>query len=79
MFQGEHIDYRGDPLADFTLMRFLDRFVCKNPKQRQSDHGGSVMQRATKMAADPSSEILGRCTGVTKREFTSVNVVNRIP
>ena len=25
-------------------MRFLDRFVYKNPKQRESDHGGSLMQ-----------------------------------
>jgi ribosome biogenesis protein MAK21 len=23
---------------------FLDRFVYKNPKQKKSDHGGSVMQ-----------------------------------
>ena len=24
--------YPGDPLNDFTIMRFLDRFVYKNPK-----------------------------------------------
>ena len=24
--------------------RFLDRFVYKNPKQKERDHGGSVMQ-----------------------------------
>ena len=59
LLQGEHIDYRGDPLADFTLMRFLDRFVYKNPKQKQSDHGGSVMQRMTKLAGDSTKEILG--------------------
>ena len=61
ILQGEHIDYRGDPLADFTLMRFLDRFICKNPKQKPSDHGGSVMQRTTKLASDPGKEILGMC------------------
>ena len=27
------------------MIRFLDRFVYKNPKQKKSDHGGSVMQR----------------------------------
>ena len=59
ILQGEYIDYRGDPLADFTLMRFLDRFICKNPKQKQSDHGGSLMQRTTKLAADTSKEVLG--------------------
>lgn len=41
---GDTIKYKGDPLADFTLMKFLDRFVFKNPKAKVSDHGGSVMQ-----------------------------------
>lgn len=27
------IKYSGDPLQDFTLMRFLDRFVFRNPKK----------------------------------------------
>uniref|UniRef100_A0A1B6DE74 CCAAT/enhancer-binding protein zeta n=1 Tax=Clastoptera arizonana TaxID=38151 RepID=A0A1B6DE74_9HEMI len=27
------ISYTGDPLSDFTLIRFLERFVFKNPKQ----------------------------------------------
>lgn len=27
------MQYSGDPLQDFTLMRFLDRFVFRNPKQ----------------------------------------------
>lgn len=31
--QGEFILYTGDPLQDFTLIRFLDRFVFRNPKQ----------------------------------------------
>ncbi|MEQ2171927.1 hypothetical protein GOODEAATRI_015661, partial [Goodea atripinnis] len=31
--QGESIQYSGDPLQDFTLIRFLDRFVFRNPKQ----------------------------------------------
>lgn len=30
---GESIKYSGDPLKDFTLIRFLDRFVFKNPKK----------------------------------------------
>jgi ribosome biogenesis protein MAK21 len=30
---GEVIKYPGDPLQDFTLPRFLDRFVFKNPKK----------------------------------------------
>lgn len=30
---GESIDYDGDPLQDFTLKRFIDRFVFRNPKK----------------------------------------------
>lgn len=32
ILEGNHIQYSGDPLQDFTLMRFLDRFVYRNPK-----------------------------------------------
>lgn len=33
MFTGKPIDYTGDPLEDLTLIRFLDRYVFKNPKK----------------------------------------------
>ncbi|XP_028713731.1 CCAAT/enhancer-binding protein zeta [Peromyscus leucopus] len=32
ILEGNFIQYSGDPLQDFTLMRFLDRFVYRNPK-----------------------------------------------
>ncbi|KAH3846903.1 hypothetical protein DPMN_089210 [Dreissena polymorpha] len=35
ILQGESIEYPGDPLQDFTLIRFLERFVFKNPKKKQ--------------------------------------------
>ncbi|KAK2531574.1 Cebpz [Columba guinea] len=38
ILEGNHIQYSGDPLQDFTLMRFLDRFVYRNPKH----HKGKV-------------------------------------
>lgn len=44
LLQGDNITYDGDPLLDFTLMRFLDRFVYKNPKKKAQEHGGSLMQ-----------------------------------
>eukprot|EP00058_Branchiostoma_floridae_P027830 XP_002613321.1 hypothetical protein BRAFLDRAFT_68288 [Branchiostoma floridae] len=44
ILDGEAIQYSGDPLQDFTLARFLDRFVFRNPKQRKQDPGQSVMQ-----------------------------------
>ncbi|XP_064211688.1 CCAAT/enhancer-binding protein zeta [Tribolium castaneum] len=33
ILDGNIIKYSGDPLKDFTLIRFLDRFVFKNPKK----------------------------------------------
>ncbi|XP_015115326.1 CCAAT/enhancer-binding protein zeta [Diachasma alloeum] len=33
MIEGKAIDYTGDPLEDLTLIRFLDRYVFKNPKK----------------------------------------------
>lgn len=33
------IKYSGDPLNDFTLIRFLDRFVFKNPKKTEEKAG----------------------------------------
>ncbi|XP_022800825.1 CCAAT/enhancer-binding protein zeta-like isoform X2 [Stylophora pistillata] len=56
LMKGDNIEYKGDPLQDFTLMRFLDRFVYKNPKQKERDHGGSLMQPKTsssRLAEEP--------------------------
>ncbi|KAM4712899.1 LOW QUALITY PROTEIN: CCAAT/enhancer-binding protein zeta [Anableps anableps] len=33
ILQAGSVQYSGDPLRDFTLVRFLDRFVFRNPKQ----------------------------------------------
>jgi len=39
------IEYQGDPSQDFTLISFLDRFMYRNPKQKEVDHGSSLMQK----------------------------------
>ncbi|KAK3092452.1 hypothetical protein FSP39_002965 [Pinctada imbricata] len=36
ILKGEDVNYTGDPLQDFTLIRFLDRFVYKNPKKKEA-------------------------------------------
>jgi len=41
---GEFIEYKGDPLLDFGLISFLDKFVYKNPRSRERLAGGSIMQ-----------------------------------
>ncbi|ETN75537.1 hypothetical protein NECAME_03727 [Necator americanus] len=35
------INYKGDPLEDFTLLKFLDRFAFKNPKEDRKVNSGS--------------------------------------
>eukprot|EP00111_Clytia_hemisphaerica_P022985 TCONS_00067631-protein len=45
LLKGEDIVYKGDPLDDFTLLRFLDRFMYRNPKKHDVEHGHSLMQR----------------------------------
>ncbi|KAF2904304.1 hypothetical protein ILUMI_01869 [Ignelater luminosus] len=39
LLNGETIRYSGDPLKDFSLIKFLDRFVFKNPKQLEEVKG----------------------------------------
>ncbi|OWK51098.1 CCAAT/enhancer-binding protein zeta [Lonchura striata] len=44
--KGNHIQYSGDPLQDFTLMSFLDCFVYRNPKvsKGKENTSSAVMQ-----------------------------------
>ncbi|XP_066138108.1 CCAAT/enhancer-binding protein zeta-like [Euwallacea fornicatus] len=39
LLKDRKVDYIGDPLKDFTLIRFLDRFVFKNPKSLEDRNG----------------------------------------
>lgn len=39
VLNGKNINYSGDPLKDFQLIRFLDRFVFKNPKTLEEKTG----------------------------------------
>ncbi|XP_058793340.1 CCAAT/enhancer-binding protein zeta [Phymastichus coffea] len=36
ILEGKPIEYTGDPLQDLALIRFLDRYVFKNPKKLES-------------------------------------------
>ncbi|XP_014829298.1 PREDICTED: CCAAT/enhancer-binding protein zeta isoform X2 [Poecilia mexicana] len=56
VLQGEPVQYTGDPLQDFTLIRFLDRFVFRNPKQLRGkrENPGSALQ----LLPDPGSVLI---------------------
>ncbi|XP_041353162.1 CCAAT/enhancer-binding protein zeta-like [Gigantopelta aegis] len=47
LLENRHVEYTGDPLQDFTLKRFLDRFVYKNPKKSDqvAEKAGLSMSR----------------------------------
>ncbi|KAJ1082064.1 hypothetical protein NDU88_002234 [Pleurodeles waltl] len=51
ILDGNSIQYTGDPLQDFTLMRFLDRFVYRNPKQQNNKENrpGAAMRPKKKV------------------------------
>jgi ribosome biogenesis protein MAK21 len=50
IIDGQAIEYLGDPLADFTTIAFLDRFMYKNPKQLDKESGGVMALRARRAA-----------------------------
>ncbi|XP_047429177.1 CCAAT/enhancer-binding protein zeta [Mugil cephalus] len=48
ILEGGSVQYSGDPLQDFTLIRFLDRFVFRNPKQlkgKQNTDASAMMSK----------------------------------
>lgn len=45
IISNEVITYTGDPLKDFTLLRFLERFSFKNPKKLPEAQSNSLFAR----------------------------------
>ncbi|XP_031841757.1 nucleolar complex protein 1 [Nomia melanderi] len=62
IIEGKFIDYTGDPLEDLSLMRFLDRYVFKNPKKLED--------RKVQKKNDP----LAQRAGYTPRGIRSIPV-----
>jgi hypothetical protein len=75
LLKGKPIQYRGDPLADFTLLRFLDKFVHKNPKQNVKAPS-TVFQKRTPAAGvllDPKELLNMRETDVAADDMFMYN------
>ena len=52
ILDGSGIKYQGDPIQDFTIMRFLDRFVFRNPKKDAGvSKSGSVFNKRSQYKA----------------------------
>jgi len=56
VIQNEPIEYSGDPLQDFTTMRFLDRFAYRNPKLIK-EQSGAVEEGAEELEPEPTKKL----------------------
>ncbi|KAI3636823.1 hypothetical protein MIR68_005090 [Amoeboaphelidium protococcarum] len=68
VLNGQDVNYPSDPLRDFTLIRFLDRFVFKNPKQIGSKDGSKAMGVKAQ-----SSSILRKAVPLNRVQESPVN------
>lgn len=70
ILEGNSIQYTGDPLQDFTLMRFLDRFVYRNPKQQklQESNRGYLKHQKKKLYMNEEREPVNSATFLEKEE-----------
>lgn len=51
------LEYQGDPLMDFTLMAFLDRFSFRNPKKKTLAHEEAVKRGPSAVGATPEDPL----------------------
>ncbi|XP_014674207.1 PREDICTED: CCAAT/enhancer-binding protein zeta-like [Priapulus caudatus] len=67
VISGKGVSYSGDPLQDFTLIRFLDRFVYRNPKKTNKGETADVMVMRAKKQTRGLGE--GKAVPVNTAEF----------
>ncbi|XP_070291842.1 CCAAT/enhancer-binding protein zeta-like [Salvelinus sp. IW2-2015] len=74
--RGEFINYTGDPLQDFTLSKFLDRFFFRNPKQLKGKQNtdASVMQPKQKLAMNNIQNLPVNCEELLSNEESQIPV-----
>ncbi|CAL8312377.1 unnamed protein product [Lota lota] len=76
ILQGESIQYTGDPLQDFTLIRFLDRFVFRNPKQLKGKQNteATVMRPQQKLAQNKIRSMAVNCKEFLDKDESQIPV-----
>ncbi|XP_007255500.3 CCAAT/enhancer-binding protein zeta [Astyanax mexicanus] len=76
IMQGEFIQYTGDPLQDFTLIRFLDRFVFRNPKPMKGKKNteATVMQPKQKQSMNNIRSLPVNCKEYLAKEESQIPV-----
>ncbi|KAM4043286.1 CCAAT/enhancer-binding protein zeta isoform 1-T2 [Anomaloglossus baeobatrachus] len=69
ILEANSVQYTGDPLQDFTLMRFLDRFVYRNPKQPKiKENRGYLVHQKKKLYMNQQKEPVNSATFLEKEE-----------
>uniref|UniRef100_A0A8C5QQE6 CCAAT/enhancer-binding protein zeta n=1 Tax=Leptobrachium leishanense TaxID=445787 RepID=A0A8C5QQE6_9ANUR len=69
ILEGNAVQYTGDPLQDFTLMRFLDRFVYRNPKpQKAVENRGYLMHQRKKLYMNNQRQLVNSDQFLAKEE-----------
>ncbi|XP_022242297.1 CCAAT/enhancer-binding protein zeta-like [Limulus polyphemus] len=75
------IDYSGDPLQDFTLIRFLDRFVYRNPKKgtekTEKDEQQRVFGRRTCYVPKSAKKLPVNTAGYLQQKQKNIPVEER--
>ncbi|XP_026856627.2 CCAAT/enhancer-binding protein zeta [Electrophorus electricus] len=76
IIQGAHIQYTGDPLQDFILIRFLDRFVFRNPKQVKGKQNteATVMQPKQKQSMNNIRALPVNCVQYLAKKESQIPV-----
>ena len=62
VLQRDPIEYSGDPLHDFSVTSFLDRFVYRNPKEKKPTDGGSEPDSSQVFGSKGREQRLGKKT-----------------
>uniref|UniRef100_A0A3Q1G6R9 CCAAT/enhancer-binding protein zeta n=1 Tax=Acanthochromis polyacanthus TaxID=80966 RepID=A0A3Q1G6R9_9TELE len=73
ILQGDSIQYSGDPLQDFTLIRFLDRFVFRNPKQLKGKQNTDSAAMMSKQRL-PANSLPVNCAEFLSKEESQIPV-----
>ncbi|CAH2306984.1 CCAAT enhancer-binding zeta [Pelobates cultripes] len=69
ILEGNPVQYTGDPLQDFTLMRFLDRFVYRNPKlPKVGENRGYLMHQKKKLYMTEQRQLVNSAEFLEKEE-----------
>lgn len=76
IINGELNKYSGDPLKDFTLVRFLERFSFKNPK-KQPENVSSLFAKRKKYAVSGVRSLPVRSDSYLKQKEDNVPVDER--